>query len=125
MAGSKGSKYYNIFLDYSIMLDHKVEGNILNPFSFRLLKAILKTGSLKASALEAGVSYRKVWGTIEMMERKIGFRLVNRHRGGKSGGKTTLTEEGLKLIEAHTELRKEFDGAIYNITRRFFHSINH
>ena len=124
MAGSKGSKYYNIFLDYSIQMDHREGGNILNSFRFSLLKAIHKTGSLKASAEETGVSYRKVWGSINEIEKKIGFRLVNRHRGGRNGGKTSLTEEGLKLIEAHTELRKEFDNAIYTITRKFFHTIN-
>ncbi len=34
MAGSKGSKYYDIFLDYSINLEHKSSGNILNPYKF-------------------------------------------------------------------------------------------
>ena len=97
MAGSKGSKYYDIFLDYSISLEHKKIGTIMNPYKFRLLKSIHETGSLKMAASETGVSYRKAWGSIEEIENTIGFKLVNRHRGGTHGGKTTLTKPSIKL----------------------------
>jgi molybdate transport system regulatory protein len=124
MAGSKGSKYYDIFLDYAIRLEHREKGTVLDPFKFRLLKAIIEKGSIKAAAAATGVSYRKAWGSIEETERLIGFRLVNRHRGGSRGGETTLTEDGQKLVESHEALRKDFDKAIYRITGDFFHTLN-
>ena len=124
MAGSKGSKYYNIFLDYSIRLDHKKSGNILDNYKFELLKKVKRTGSLKAAANELGVSYRKAWGNVEDIEKGLGFKLLERQRGGAEGGKTTLTAEGEKLIEAYEELRAEFNNSIYKITKKFFHSIN-
>ncbi len=122
MAGPKGSKYYDIFLDYTIQLNHKEKGNILDRYYFELLQAIRDTGSLKAAEME--ISYRKVWGSIEDMEDKLGFKLVERHRGGVQGGTTTLTEDGIKLLDARDELRKEFDLAIHSITKKFFRSIN-
>jgi molybdate transport system regulatory protein len=124
MAGPKGSKYYDIFLDYAISLEHRKLGNILNPYKFRLLRSVHESGSLKSAAEETGVSYRKAWGSIEETENAIGFKLVDRQRGGMGGGKTCLTEEGIRLIQAHEELRKDFDEAIYKITRKFFHTLN-
>lgn len=124
MAGQKGSKYYNIFLDYSIRLEHKKNGNLLDEYKFKLLKKVKETGSLKAAADDMGVSYRKAWGNVEDIEKGLGFKLLERQRGGSQGGKTTLTVDGEKLIEAHNELRSEFNEAIYKITKKFFHSLN-
>lgn len=124
MAGSKGSKYYDIFLDYSISLEHRKLGTLVTRDIFELLRAIHETGSLKAAAEHTGVSYRKAWGNIEVLENKLGFALVERQRGGTQGGKTLLTSDGMKLIDSHAELRKEIDEAIYKITRTFFHSLN-
>ena len=124
MAGSKGSKYYDIFLDYSINLEHKSNGNIINPYKFELLKAIHETGSLKMAAVETGVSYRKAWGSIDETEKSIGFKLVNRQRGGAEGGKTSLTADGISLIRAHEELTTDFNQAVSKITKKFFQTLN-
>lgn len=124
MAGSKGSKYYNIFLNYSLSLDHTELGNVLNSEKIKLLKLIHSSGSLTSAANEMGVSYRKAWGTINDIEKLLEFKLVCKHRGGVNGGETTLTEDGLKLIEAHEELRAEIDASIHRVSKKFFRSIN-
>ncbi|MBI9068581.1 MAG: LysR family transcriptional regulator [Salinivirgaceae bacterium] len=124
MAGSKGSKYYNIFLDYQITLEHKEQGNLLDEYCFKLIKKIQETGSLKAAADELEVSYRKAWGNVEEIEKGLGFKLLERQRGGASGGKTSLTPDGEKLIAAHEELRTEFNTAIRMITKKFFNTLN-
>lgn len=124
MAGSKGSKYYNIFLDYKIALEHKEHGNLLDEYRFKLLKKIQETGSLKAAADELEVSYRKAWGNVEEIENGLGFKLLERQRGGATGGKTLLTADGEKLIAAHEELRAEFNSAIRMITKKFFNTLN-
>jgi molybdate transport system regulatory protein len=124
MAGSKGSKYYDIFLDYSLSLEHRKLGTLITRDTFGLLRAIHETGSIKAAAKNTGISYRKAWGNIEELENRIGFALVQRQRGGTRGGETLLTTDGMKLIDSHTELRKEIDEAIHKITRKFFHTLN-
>lgn len=124
MAGSKGSKYYNISLDYSILLNHSKIGTLLDEYKFSLLKKVHQTGSLKAAANELDVSYRKAWNNVEEIEQGLGFKLLQRKRGGAQGGKTLLTEDGIKLIEAHEAIRIEFNAAIYKITKKFFHTIN-
>jgi len=124
MAGSLGSKYYDIFLDYSIQLEHRKKGNIMNPLRFRLLEAIHENGSLKQAAEKCGISYRKAWDSIREGEKALGFSLVETHRGGSEGGKSELTRDGVSLVQAHRALREEFDRAIYRITKNFFHSLN-
>ncbi len=124
MAGSSGSKYYDIYLDYSIKLEHRERGNIMNLFKFELLEAIGESMSLKIAAEKCGVSYRKAWDGIRDSEKALGFPLVESSRGGSGKGTTTLTEEGKKLVEAHRALRTDFDKAIYRITKDFFHNLN-
>lgn len=124
MAGSKGSKYYDIFLDYSITLNHREKGKIIDLDSFTLLKNIEATGSLKQAAISQEISYRKAWGILQEIEQSLNLVLVSRQRGGSDGGKTTLTEDGFKLINAHKELSKEFNKAIHNMTKKFFHELN-
>ncbi|MCK9206041.1 MAG: LysR family transcriptional regulator [Salinivirgaceae bacterium] len=124
MAGHKGSKYYNIFLDYHILLEHHEKGNIIDEYKFRLLRHIKEMGSLKAAAAHLGVSYRKAWGNIEEIESGLGFKLLERTRGGAKGGKSCLTADGEKLMNAYEELRLEFDQSIHKITKSFFHTIN-
>lgn len=124
MAGSKGSKYYDIFLDYSIQLEHRNKGNIMNPFKFSLLKAIQESDSIKHASKECGVSYRKAWDNIRESENALGFKLVETHRGGPEGGRTILTKDGNRLVEAHRALRADFDKAIHKITKTFFHNLN-
>lgn len=125
MAGPKGSKYYNIFLNYNIWLENKTNNdNIINHELFQLLEQIDKKGSLSAAADKVGISYRKAWGDIRECEKKLGFCLVKRVRGGDKGGNSYLSEDGDKLLKAYKELTNEIDNAIYKITRKFFHSIN-
>lgn len=124
MAGSKGSKYYDIFLKFKVWLENTKGQGILGDGKFELLEMIDKYGSLSAAADKMGISYRKAWGNVKEAEEKLGFLLVEKHRGGAHGGSSVLTPEGKKLIEAYKELLTEFDDAIHLITKRFFNKLN-
>lgn len=125
MAGPKGSKYYDIFLDFSIDLKHKEDGHpILTEEHFELLLHIGDLGSLVASAEKMKISYRKAWELVRQSEKTLGFQLIEKHRGGRDGGNSTLTPEGKKLIDAYRELRVEFDTSVKRLVKDFFHKIN-
>jgi molybdate transport system regulatory protein len=124
MAGSKGSKYYNVFLRYQLNLEDNDEKIILNSEGFELLKTIDRMNSIVAAAQELKISYRKAWGIINKVEKNIGFPLVIKKRGGSEGGYTELSEEGHELIDGYSKLTVHFDGAISDITRKFFRKIN-
>jgi molybdate transport system regulatory protein len=124
MAGTKGSKYYNIFLKFNVWLEDTKGESILGNGKFELIEGIDQLGSLKAAADKMGISYRKAWGMIRDAEEKLGFCLTEKHRGGQHGGNSVLTPEGKELIEAYKELLLEFDEAIYQITKKFFNKVN-
>jgi molybdate transport system regulatory protein len=125
MAGPKGSKYYNIYLDFSIYLKHREDGNpVLTEEHFELLLNIGELGSLVATAERMQISYRKAWGLLRQSEQTLGFPLLEKHRGGRDGGNTLLTEEGKNLVESYKALREEFDSSVKVFVKNFFHRIN-
>ncbi|MCF6365214.1 MAG: LysR family transcriptional regulator [Bacteroidales bacterium] len=124
MAGSKGSKYFDVFLNYKFWLNTKAGIEILNENTINILKDIDKEGSMQAAAAKNNVSYRKVWGDIKKAEETLNFCITEKKRGGKEGGKTLLTTDGKNMLKAFAELEDEFDKAIYNTAKKFFHSLN-
>ena len=124
MAGSKGAKYYNVFLTYKVWLITRSEEEIIDDSHFDLLKLIKQSGSLKKAAEKQEISYRNAWGSLKRAEEILNLKLIDKQRGGKMGGETRLTEEGEKLIECYDELRKEFDKTVHNVTKKFFRTLN-
>jgi molybdate transport repressor ModE-like protein len=124
MAGSKGDKYYDIFLDYSLYLKTIENMGIMDESDFLLLKEIGKMGSIKLASEKVQISYRKAWNIIDNSEKLLGFKLVEKSRGGKDGGHTTLSPEGKNLVGAYLELKEEINHSIKKITQKFFHTIN-
>jgi len=124
MAGPKGSKYYDIFLRQRLQLV-KTEGDlVINEEGFTLLTEIMDTESIVAASKKMGISYRKAWGLLRDIEHVLGFQLVGKHRGGKDGGKTTLTSEGLELTKAFIKLRQDLEADVRETIRNFFKQIN-
>jgi molybdate transport repressor ModE-like protein len=124
MAGPKGSKYYDIFLKQQLQLVTKEDDTVINEEGFTLLTIIQKEQSIVAAAREMGISYRKAWGLLREIEYVLGFRLVGKHRGGKDGGKTELTQEGIELTEAYINLKSDLGYAVHDMVKTFFNRIN-
>ena len=124
MAGPKGSKYYDIFLRHQVQL---VTGDevLISEEGFRLLLEIGKTLSIVAASKNLDMSYRKAWGLLRDIEYNLGFSLVGKRRGGKSGGRTTFTPEGAELLEAYQQLVRELESTDREAIRAFFKRINH
>ena len=87
-----------------------VEG-LFGDGKWRLLKSIEAEGSLKAASEKLGISYRKAWGDLEKAEDSLGMVLVEKHRGGRLGGQTGLTEKGKKWVRAYTKFRGDVEKA--------------
>ncbi len=124
MAGPKGSKYYDIFLKQQLQLVTKEDDTVINEEGFNLLIEIRKEESIVAASRNLGISYRKAWGLLREIESVLRFQLVGKHRGGKSGGKTYLTEEGVELTEAYSNLKSDVDSAVHGSIKTFFNQIN-
>ena len=79
---------------------------------WRLLKAIVQNGSLKAAAESLGISYRKAWGDIKKAEKCLGTTLIEKHHGGRTGGSTHLTSTGRKWLRAYSLFRSKVDKTV-------------
>jgi molybdate transport system regulatory protein len=124
MAGSKGAKYFDVFLDYKFWLQTKEGNSILGQGVVELLKNIKTEGSIQKAAIKSQISYRKAWGNIKKAEEILQFSIVEKKRGGVDGGKSLLTPDGENLLTAFEELKKGFDQSIYDVAKRFFRDLN-
>ena len=75
------------------------ETPLANKKRIELLRQIGLTENLTKAAKIAGYSYKGAWDTIEQMTQLTGDRLLERHAGGKGGGRTCLTERGKQLLK--------------------------
>lgn len=76
---------------------------------FRLLRAIEACGSLRGAADKLGISYRKAWGDLKKAERILAVQLIEKKRGGLSGGSTVLTESGQRWVRAFSRFRTSIE----------------
>lgn len=88
-----------------------IEG-VFGDGKWRLLEAIDRTGSLREASKSLRISYRKAWGDLNKAQDALNVALVEKQRGGNIGGKTTLTSEGKKWIEAYSKFRADVEKAV-------------
>ncbi len=70
-----------------------------------LLEAIEKTGSISAAAREMGMSYRRAWLLVDVMNRCFRKPLVETGRGGSERGGTSLTALGRSTLARYRSLQ--------------------
>lgn len=82
----------------------------------RLLKGVRDTGSLHRAAMEEGMAYTKALKLLNRAEAVLGYPLMTRSSGGKSGGGSVLTAQGEEVLfryEAYRDRCREANRAIY------------
>lgn len=72
-----------------------------------LLEAVEKYGSISVASDHLGMSYRYALHRISLAEKRLGYKLVKRFRGGASGGSSELTGEGRELLQEYRRIEKE------------------
>lgn len=102
----------NITLKYKIWLETDEKAGVLGDGKWRLLKAIDETGCLNDAMKKLGLSYRKTWDNLVKIEETLGFKIVEKQRGGASGGKTVLTKEGKAIVDAFDRFHQKYDAII-------------
>ena len=86
----------------------------------RLLRSIEETGSLRAAALSMEMAYTKALAIIKHAENALGFSLLIRSTGGKSGGGSKLTEEGQAWLKSYEAYRDACVAANRKLYLEFF-----
>ena len=105
--------------NYRLWLFAEGHEGVFGDGKLRLLEAIAQCGSLREAAKTMDISYRKAWGDIKKAEACLGLALVDRSRGGASGGSSRLTDEAGRLIAAFRNLRRAIDSSVETHFRTF------
>ncbi|MCS7145510.1 MAG: TOBE domain-containing protein [Nitrososphaerota archaeon] len=72
---------------------------------FELLDGVRRYRSLSRASRETGVTLKTSLKWIRYLESKLGYRLVERRRGGRGGGGSELTEQARRLLEGYYSAR--------------------
>ena len=87
-----------------------------------LLRRVEKTNSLHRAAHQMGMSYSKAWKLIQMMEKRLGFTLLDKKVGGLSGGGSRVTRKGKDLMRRYEQFEKDVRKAIEKVYQKHFGS---
>ena len=82
----------------------------------QLLRGVEKTGSLRAAAMSMQMAYTKALKLIRNAENALQFPLILRSTGGKDGGGSQLTAQGLVWLqryEAYRDACKQANEKLY------------
>ena len=69
-------------------------------------KAIDRLGSINKAAKDINISYRKALSYIQMMEQRLGKKLVERQTGGLNGGGASLTDDAREFMQKYEMLEE-------------------
>jgi molybdate transport system regulatory protein len=108
-------------ISYKVWLDNK--GKAFGDGPYDLLKRVRKTKSLHRAANEMGMSYSKAWRLIHILEGRLGFVLLERKVGGKSGGGSKITPMAKGLMEHYEQFQKDVKANLERIYKRHFSSM--
>ncbi len=101
-----------------IWLDHG--GKAFGEGPYELLMRVKKTNSLHEAAHQMGMSYSKAWKLIQMMEKRLGFVLLDKKIGGLSGGGSRVTPEAQEFMKRYEEFEKEAREAVEKVYKKHF-----
>lgn len=95
---------------------------ILGRGPIALLKAVDELGSLRKAAFAMDMSYTKAWRLVTTLENALEISILEKRIGGSTGGSSTLTAEGIQLIERYCKMDEEINDALHGIYAKHFGS---
>jgi len=107
---------------YKVWLDNN--GKAFGEGPYQLLKRIEERGSLHQAAMDMKMSYRKAWYTLNAIEKKLGFVLLNRQTGGTSGGGSQITDAARDLMRHYEAFRHDIQEALEAAYQKHFGSLS-
>jgi molybdate transport system regulatory protein len=102
-----------------LWLDSEDIQGVFGGGKYRLLESIEATGSLRAASEALHISYRKAWGDLRKAQAALGVVLIEQHRGGRLGGRTVLTDQGRRWLQAYDRFRRDVEAVMQTSFERF------
>ena len=105
---------------YKVWLDNN--GKAFGDGPYELLRRVEETKSLHQAANQMGMAYSKAWRLIQTLEDRLGFALLERRVGGKSGGGSKVTPNARDLMKHYRQFQKDVKIALAKIYQKHFGS---
>jgi len=90
------------------------------PGPHQLLLLTQEIGSLREACRQMGISYSKGRMIVSLMEQQLGYAVINSQQGGKTGGKSFVTEEGKELMRNYSAFTEEASLCIDELFQKYF-----
>ncbi len=90
------------------------------PGTHQLLKMTEETGSLLEACRHVGISYSKGRKIIATTEQQLGYPVIESQQGGKTGGRSALTEQGKALIRSYAGFYAEAKQTLEELFQAYF-----
>ncbi|MGI6737088.1 MAG: NTP transferase domain-containing protein [Anaerovoracaceae bacterium] len=86
----------------------------------QLLEEIENCHSLNQSCKNLNVSYSHGWKSIKRAEKQLCYPLIEKQTGGRRGGGSGLTQEGVELVRRYRKMQKQIRRYAQKAYRRIF-----
>ena len=84
----------------------------MGPGKASLLEAIQLKGSISAAAASMGMSYKRAWDLVSIMNNSFSAPLVSTLIGGSKGGGAQVTNFGLQVLTQYRALELKANALI-------------
>jgi molybdate transport system regulatory protein len=81
-------------------------GAALGPGKIKLLELVGESGSISAAGRAMGMSYRRAWTLIDVLNRSFRSPVVTTQPGGARGGGAALTDLGHDVIARYRAIER-------------------
>lgn len=80
------------------------DGSMIGPGKADLLALISETGSIAGAGRRMGMSYKRAWGLVDVLNSMFDEPLVESSRGGAKRGGAALTATGERVLALYRDL---------------------
>ena len=87
-------------------------GDWIGPGKADLLEGIAETGSIAAAGRRMGMSYKRAWGLVEVLNAMFREPLVHASRGGAGHGGAELTATGHEVLALYRRMQDKSAAAL-------------
>ena len=107
-------------LHFDLRIRLMKERAFYGPGTHQLLQLTEETGSLLDACRLMGISYSKGRKLISKTERQMGYAVIESQQGGKTGGRSVVTEKGKALMAAYSGLTAETRQCLQQLFHKYF-----
>ena len=107
-------------LRFNIRLRIYKTDKVFGPGVAELMRLVEETSSLSEACRRMDMAYSKGWKIIKRSEEDFGVTLMKGTRGGETGGRTVLTEEGRDILRRYTEMKQALDAEGKKLFTKYF-----